>query len=112
MRFTQTQVDACCEVGETAFNDSWRGWLVRTPTQRQWLYHEIVAAAEDEWGLHCGVDARSGMVSAVKDRVYAENEKCGFILTELILFAVLSWLIQRLLDWMFLESERTPIGRP
>ena len=113
MKFTQSQLDGICEEGNKAFDGDWlmRGLLVRSPAQRLWLCHEIAAAAEQQW--YCtkfgardpATNARREMVRVIRSTVKKRNENCGFVIESIILAAILSWLIQRLLDWMFLNAE-------
>ncbi len=114
MQFTLRQLEGAIDEGDRAFEASWRGKIITSPTDRQWLCYEISAAVEDEWGLHIGAedqysDGRYGMAMAVRervvDRIKSKGEKFGIVIETIILAAILSWLIQRLLDWFFLSKD-------
>lgn len=88
--------------------------LVRSQRKRDWLAQVVRKAIDEECGVCGGVQSmgrnyqgmfRDSMIANIKDRVHHENKKCGSIILTVILMAVLSWLIQRMLDWLFLSEE-------
>lgn len=84
-------------------------WLVRAENKRKWLSIATVNAIGCELGNHFNAadpagDGRKSMIKAVKARVTKMNQDYGFIILPIILFAIISWLIQRLLDHLFLNE--------
>ena len=81
-------------------------WLLRAEHQRKWLSIAATCAIDEELGNHFNAadpesDGRASMIKSVKKRVMELNKEYGFVILPIILFAVISWLIQRLLDHLF-----------
>lgn len=81
-------------------------FLVWAENKRKWLSIATVSAIDAELGSHFNAadpnsDGRRAMIKAVKERVTKMNQDYGFVILPIILFAIISWLIQRLLDYLF-----------
>jgi len=87
-----------------------RSWAVRDPAKRKWL--ALVVAEEINYGPSATYGLaehdqsyRAAFIEQVKLRIRARNErdggKYGFVIWPILLAAVLSWLIQKLLDDLF-----------
>ncbi len=81
-------------------------WLVQDTNKRHILSSWVAGAIGAETGKHLGAEdgnsnARKEMNVAVRARVMQMNKDCEFIFIPILLGAILSWLIQRLLDKLF-----------
>ena len=107
----------------------WVRILIRADGKIKWLAREsadaIVAEHYEHMGSeYLGSQAQAKLIATVTNRVKGRNcdpaaldaygkefgdaENVGdFIILPIILAAILSWLIQRLLDWLFLYGDQT-----
>src|SRR5262245_20350857 len=102
MNLATAQRDQLHGAAVTALKGS---WLIQDESKRVWLARECRDAIDHEFGQFAGIlhdrRARNLMIAAVKKRIHERNKECDIVILTIILGAVLSWLIQRLLDDMF-----------
>jgi len=85
--------------------------LVQDDRKREWLANALTKATDEEYGMHLNVsdpnsDGRRAMHKAIRDRVLKMNreyghEEYGFVILPIILMAVLTWVVKRILDRLF-----------
>lgn len=103
----------------------WVRTLVRSQARRNWLAVEVAEAIYAESYEHVGADkadsaARMALADAVTRRVEERNTSAecvaafegdnefgvGFVILPIILAAILSWMVMRLLDYLFPAQEQ------
>jgi hypothetical protein len=123
MQLTPENRNALRAQAASELANGWPRWFVLRQSKRDWLAREVADAIYDEFhefvGAEYGGSARRKLVLAVQRRVTDRNtdagyvaayyaatgdpngEQYGSIILMIILGAILSWLIGRLLDWLF-----------
>ena len=85
-------------------------WLVQDPAKHSWIGQSVADASYFTINREASQFAKAGegdnpdrerMRQAIRRRVMADNEKCGFIILPIILAAILTWIIKRILDRWF-----------
>lgn len=109
MILTDAQHDALYGHATTELSRGLTGSLLLSAEQQAWLAREARDAIDADYpqfaGLHRNSKAMRAYRASIRKRIHASNKRCGFVITTIILAAVLSWLIQRLLDHLFTESQ-------
>ena len=110
MKFTDLQKAAALEHADRLMQGTVRGMMLKGE-RRVKAVNIIMDSIALEMGYYSedGVRTESApmrqmMVCSVRKRI-RENPECESILILLILGAIFTWLIQRLLDWIFLNGQ-------
>jgi hypothetical protein len=110
MNFSSSQKAAALEHSDRLLQGTIRGALLQGE-KRERAVDVIMDAIGDEFGLFApnsvateAAPMRNMMVCSIRKRM-RQNPKCESVLLLLILGAIFTWLIHRLLDWIFLNEQ-------
>lgn len=107
MLMSATSKACICKATTDLLQDS---YLVQAPEKRSWLGLAVADAVQHvnnhEINNFCKAgegenDDRVRMRRRIRARVMEQNEICGFIILPIILAAILTWIIKRILDRWF-----------
>lgn len=112
MNLSATEYESSYTAAGEMLGSDWRSrYVLRDPAKREWLATAITEAVDAEYPQFAGVlhrwHLRRQMESCVSDRVKQANVEdlgagtFGFVILPIVLAAILSWLIQKLLNHLF-----------
>src|SRR3954471_612847 len=115
MLITLKQYDGLADYADKVVQTSWRTrLLIRKQQSRSWLAKTACEGIVAECN-NVSTIGSPGLQDALRERVYdyvleantvkGSMGESGFVISTIILAAILSWLIQKLLDHLFSKTE-------